>query len=112
MLERHVLKSVRVSSPQAPDVKTLVATAFTQGSKLMEDGCCGHDAFDHIIRALCRGLSKTSPAEVMQTLQNLVVPQGTPFSAFLGELRLLVSNVRCVGQVAPEDGTMELGYQN
>ncbi|CAN0132287.1 unnamed protein product [Laminaria digitata] len=43
----------------------------------------------------------------MQTLQNVVVAQGTAFSEFLSELGLLVSNVRCVGRVEPEDGTMQ-----
>ena len=69
MLECHVLNSVHVSSPQAPAVKTLVATAFALGSKLMENGCCGQDNFDHIHRALCRGLRKASPAAVIQTLR-------------------------------------------
>lgn len=43
----------------------------------------------------------------MQTLQNVVVAQGTAFSEFVSELGLLVSNVRCVGRVEPEDGTMQ-----
>ena len=64
--------------------------------------------FDLILRVLCRRLSKASPAAVMQTLQNFVVPAGTLFSALMGDLRLLVPNVRCVGQVAPDDGAMQL----
>ena len=47
---------------------------------------------------------------MIQALHKLF-PQGTPFSVFLGELRLLVSNVRCVGQVAPEDGNMQLAIK-
>ena len=30
---------------------------------------------------------------------------------YQGELRLLVSNVRCSGQVAPDDGTMQLAIK-
>ncbi|CAN0155318.1 unnamed protein product, partial [Laminaria digitata] len=47
----------------------------------------------------------------MQSLQNVVVPQGTTFSKYQGELRLLVSNVRCTGQVALDDGTMQLAIK-
>ena len=47
----------------------------------------------------------------MQALQNLVAPHGTPFSVYQGELRLLVSNVRCSGQVAPDYGTMQLAIK-
>lgn len=43
----------------------------------------------------------------MQSLQNLVVPVGTPFSGYLSELRMMVANVRCVGHVSPDDGTMQ-----
>ena len=104
-------EAVRVSFARMPAVKTTVANTVAQGSKLLEDGCCGLDAIDHILRSLCRGLRKANPAAVMQTLQNLVVPQGTPFPVLLGELRLLVSCVRCVGQVAPEDDTMQLAIK-
>ena len=47
----------------------------------------------------------------MQALQNLVVPVGTPFSVYLSELRLSAGNVRCIGRVAPEDGTMEIAIK-
>ena len=52
-------------------------------------------------------LSRATPAAVMQALQNLVVPVGTPFSSYLSEMRLLVGNVRCIGHVAPKDGAMQ-----
>ena len=67
----------------------------------------------HIIRSLCRGLSRATPAAVMQALQKLVVPVGAPFSVYLSELRLLVGNVRCIGHVAPEfsDGTMQIAIK-
>ena len=78
-----MLKPVRVSSSQAAAAaakkkkeKTLGGETLTQGGKLMEDGGSGQDAFDHILRGLCRGLSKASPAAVMvQTPQNLQVYQ-------------------------------------
>ena len=79
-MERHVLKSVRVSSPQAPAVKTLVATAFAQDSNLMEDGCCGQDAFDHILRELCKGSNKASPAAVIDSAELSSLGGDTVFS--------------------------------
>ena len=57
---------------------------------------------------MCCGLRRATPAAVMQALQNLVVPVGTPSSVYLSELRLLVRNVRCIGHVAPEDETMQI----
>ena len=90
---------------------TLVTDAFAQSGKLLDAGQNVQEVFDHILRALCRGLSRASPATVMQALQNLVVPHRTPFSVYQGELRLLVSNVRCSGQVAPDDGTMQLAIK-
>ena len=47
----------------------------------------------------------------MQALQNLVVPVGTPFSSYLSEIKLLVGNVRCIGDVAPEDMTMQIAIK-
>ena len=65
----------------------------------------------HIIRSLCRGLSRATPAAVMQALQNLVAPVETPFSVCVSELRLLVGNVRSIGHVAPDDGTMQIAFE-
>ena len=47
----------------------------------------------------------------MQDLQNLVLPVGTPFSSYLSEMRLLIGKVRCIGRVAPEDGTMQMALK-
>ena len=110
-LERHVLRAVRPTSIQAPSVKSMIADAFAQGSRLQDEGRRGPDVLQHIIRSLCRGLSRATPAAVMQALQNLVVPVGTPFSVYLSELRLLVGNIRCIGHVAPEDGTMQIAIK-
>ena len=51
-------------------MKTLVTDGFAQGDKLLDAGQNGQEAFDNILRALCRGLSRVSPATVMQALQN------------------------------------------
>ena len=51
-------------------MKTLVTDAFTQGGKVLDAGQNGQEVFDHILRALCRGLSRGSQATVMQALQN------------------------------------------
>ena len=89
----------------------MVGEAFAQGGRLQEAGQHGPTVLQHIIRSLCRGLSRATPAAVMQALQNLVVPAGTPFSTYFSELRLLVGNVRCVGHVAPEDGTLQIAIK-
>ena len=47
----------------------------------------------------------------MQALQKLVVPVRTPFSVYLSEFRLLVGNTRCIGHVAPDDGTMQIAIK-
>ena len=60
---------------------------------------------------LCTHRSTATPTVVMQALQNLVVPAGTPFSTYLSELRLSLGNVRCVGSVAPEDGTLQIAIK-
>ena len=106
-LERHTLRAVRAASPQAPSLKAMVSAAFKQGGRLQDEGHSGPDVLQYVIRTLCRGLSKATPAAVMQALQNLVVPAGTPFCTYLSELHLLVENVRSIGHVAPEDGTMQ-----
>ena len=110
-LERHVLRAVRSASPQAPVVKSMIAEAFSQGERLQKEDRLGPDILQHVIRCLCRGLSRATPAAVMQALQNLVVPVGTPFSSYLSEMKLLVGNVRCIGHVAPEDGTMQIAIK-
>ena len=43
--------------------------------------------------------------------QNLVVPTGTPFGMYMSEMRLLLGNVRCVGSVALEYGTMQIAIK-
>ena len=107
-LERRILRAVRPTSPEAPSIKSMIADAFAQGSRLYAEGRRGPDVLHHIFRSLCCGLRRATPAAVMQALQNLVVPVGTPSSVYLSELRLLVRNVRCIGRVAPEDGTMQI----
>ena len=110
-LERHVMRAVRSASPQAPALKAMISGAFKQAGRLQDEGLHGPEVLQHVIRTLCRGLSRATPAAVMQALQNLVVPAGTLFSTYLTELHLLVENVRCIGHVAPEDGTMQIAIK-
>ena len=77
VLERQVLCSVSASCPQAEGVKTMVVGAFVQGGKLLDAGQSGQTAFDHILRALCRGLSEASPAAVMQGVKFIFTPEHT-----------------------------------
>ena len=105
-IERHVLRAVRPTAPQISALKGMVSNAFSQGGRLQDSGRSGPDVLHHVIPILCRHLSTATPAAVMQALQRLVVPAATPFSTYLSELRLLLGNVRCVGSVASEDGTL------
>lgn len=57
---------------------------------------------------LCRGVGSATPAVEIQPLPRMVVSQGTPFSVYVSEVCLLVANMRCVGQVVPEDVRYEL----
>ncbi|CAN0539019.1 unnamed protein product, partial [Laminaria digitata] len=78
---------------------------------MQNEGQNGPQVLQYIIRTLCRSLSKTTPAAVMQALQNLVVPAGTPFCEYVTELKLLLANARSVGHVAPEDGTLQIAIK-
>lgn len=67
-------------------------------------------ALDHIMRTRCRPLRRTTPAPVIQTLQNIVMPARIQFADYLSELRLVVTNVKCVGRghTGVEDGVLRL----
>ena len=104
-IERHVLRAVRPTAPQVSALKGMVSDAFAQGGRLQDSRRSGLDVLQHVIRILCTHLSTATSAAVKKALQILVVPAGTPFSTYLSELRL-AGNVRCVGSVAPEDGTL------
>ena len=108
---RHVLRVVRSCAPQVPQVKPIITGAFSQGVHFLGMGQPGPDVPQHTFRSLCRGLSRATPAVVMQALQNSVVPEGTPFSGYLSELWIMVANVRCVGHLTPEDGTMQISIK-
>ena len=62
-LERHVLLAVRLISPQAPSIRSMIVDAFAQGSR----PCYVlQQVLQHIIRSLCHGLSLATPDAVMQ----------------------------------------------
>ena len=82
-LEWHVLSAVRSTAPQVSTLKSIMTEAIAQGGHLQDEGRRGPDVLQHVIRFLCRGLSRATPAAVMQVLQNMVVPPGTPFSGFI-----------------------------
>ena len=63
VLERRVLRSVRVYSAKAAPMKIMVTDAFAQGGKLLNAGQNGQEVFDHILRALRMGLRRASPAQ-------------------------------------------------
>ena len=110
-LKRHVSLAVRNTDPQASKMKGMIADSFAQGGRMLDAQQPGPVVLEHVIRALCRGLSNVTPAHIMQALQNLTVEVGTPFSNFWGQMRLLVSHVRCVGQVAPDEGAIQIAVK-
>lgn len=95
VLGRRVLRSVRLFSPQAPAMKTLVADAFAEGSNLLDAGQSGKDAFNHILCALRRDSIRASPASAMQIPSNTAVAQGK----FLVPRRIMAVDIEwwCVG---------------
>ncbi|CAN0524126.1 unnamed protein product, partial [Laminaria digitata] len=110
-LLRHILRAIRTNVPQVSILRSVVTQAFEQGRRMQIEGQNGPQVLQYIIRTLCRSLSKTTPAAVMQALQNLVVPAGTPFCEYVTELKLLLANARSVGHVAPEDGTLQIAIK-
>ena len=96
--------AVRSASSQAPSIKSMIVEAFSQRGHFQNKGLHGPDTLQHIFRCLCRGLNRAKPAAVMQALQNLVVPVGTPFSSYLSEIRLPVGNVGCIVMFLPRMG--------
>lgn len=83
---RHILRAVRATPPMSSHVRTLATDAFYQGRRRMDAGLEGPEAFDYIVCELRRGLSRATPAAVMQPLRNLVATVGAPFATYLAEL--------------------------
>ena len=89
----------------------MIADAIAQRSRVQAEGRRGPDVLRQIMLCLCRGLSRYTPVALMQATQSLVVPVGTPFNVYLSELRLLVASFRCIGHVAPDDGSMQIAIK-
>lgn len=90
---------------QAGLLRTKINMAFSQARSKMDEGMLGADAMEFLVRALGKVLGMVSE------LQNLVVPVGTPFSTYMGRLRSLVQNAHSIGQVAPQDSTLQLAVR-
>lgn len=110
-LKRHVSLAVRNTDPQASKVMSTIDDSCAHGGRMLDACQPGPVVLEHVIRALCRGLSTVTPVLIMQALQNLTVEAGIPFSVFWGQMRLLVSHVRCVGQVASDEGAIQLAIK-
>ena len=78
-LERHVLRAVRSTAPQASTLKPMITEAFAQGGFFRDEGRHGSDVLQHAIRFLCLGLRRATPAAVMQALQQIVSTPGYTF---------------------------------
>lgn len=109
ILERHVLKSARVSSPQAPQVTNMVTDAFAQGPEApgRRTSRVRHDS-THLASVVSRMESDLTCCGDAQALQNIVVSPGTTFAMYAAEPRILVANARCLGPFAPGNGTMQM----
>ena len=51
-LERHVLRAVRPTSPQAPSIKSMIADPFAKRSRLQAEGRGGPDVLQYALCAL------------------------------------------------------------
>lgn len=112
-LEKHVLNALSFSADptQAGLLRTKINMAFSQTRSKMEEGMLGADAMEFLVRTLGKVLGMVSVATIVYELQNLVVPVGTPFSAYMGRLRSLVQNAHSIGQVAPQDSTLQMAVR-
>ena len=110
-LKRHVSLAVRNTDPQATKEKGMIDDSFAHGGRMLDAKQPDPVVLEHVIRALCRDLSNVTPARIIQALQNLTVEVGTPFYDFWGQMRLLVSHVNCVGQVAPDEGAIQVAVK-
>ncbi|CAM9918587.1 unnamed protein product, partial [Ascophyllum nodosum] len=113
-LMRHVLNSVSHQHPaQVTKTKQMVRDAFVRAEADERSSQPGRQVLEGILRALCLGLSPSTPHQALQQLQTFQVPEKTSFADFLSEseLRIAVMNVKDVALVPPNDSTMQVAVK-
>lgn len=107
MVEHHVLKTVHLTPPQAPAVKTLAADEFARSGKLAEDGMKQSGGIrPHLQGGMVwfkQGVPGRGDADDSK-------PGGSRIgdAVFSCSLRSCACLLVCVGEVAPEGGTTQL----
>ena len=111
-LMRHVLNSVSHHHPaQVTKTKQMVRDAFARAEADERSGQPGRQVLEGILRALCLGLSPSTPHQALQQLQTFQVPEKTSFADFLPELRIAVMKFKDVALVTPDDSTMQVAVK-
>ncbi|CAM9485641.1 unnamed protein product, partial [Ascophyllum nodosum] len=92
--------------------KQMVRDAFARAEADERSGQPGRQVLEGILRALCLGLSFSTPHQALQQLlQTFTVPEKTSFADFFSELRIAVMNVKDVALVPPDDSTMQVAVK-
>ena len=89
----------------------MVRDAFAIAKADERSGQPGRQVLEGILRALCLGLSPSTPHQALQQLQTFQVPEKNSFADFLSELRIAVMNVKDVALVPPDDSTMQVAVK-
>ena len=89
----------------------MVRDALARAEAEERSGQPGKQVLEGILRALCLGLSPSTPHQALQHLQTFEVPEKTSFADFLSELRIAVMNVKSIALVPPDDGTMQVAVK-
>ena len=87
----------------------MVRYVFARAEAEERSGQLGKQVLEE--RALCLGLSPSTPHQALQQLQTFEVPEKTSFAVFLSELRIAVMNVKDVALVPPDDSTMQVAVK-
>ena len=86
---RHVLNPMSHHYPaQVTRARQMVRDTFARAEADERSVQPGIKVLERILRALCLGLSPSTPDQVLQQLQTFEVPEKTSFADFLSELRI------------------------
>ena len=89
----------------------MVRNAFARAEAEERSGQPGRQVLNGILRALCLGLSPSTPHQALQQLQTFEVPEKTSFADFLSELRIAVMHVKDAALIPPDDSTMHVAVK-
>ncbi|CAN0141045.1 unnamed protein product, partial [Scytosiphon promiscuus] len=77
----------------------------------MNEGMSGAEAMGYLVRSLSTALNLASPTAVVFALQNVVVEEGTSFSAYMDKIRSLVHHAQSVGHSSAKDCVLQLAVR-